>query len=128
MEPNRSVTRPGISNRLAYAILTRLSGLVLLNRAVRKDQLLHRSKNRSLRTHLKTHEKSAGTQMFGTLVVGSAALFLASTAALEMVDALVDRRRQNSAKPQNLAVPARVSVQTPVAAAWEAPEKLLKAA
>jgi len=66
--------------------------------------------------------------MFGTLVVGSAALYLASTAALEMVDALVDRRRQNSAKPQNLALPARVAVQTPVAAAWEAPEKLLKAA
>lgn len=90
--------------------------------------MLHRSKSRSLRTHLKTHEKSAGTQMFGTLVIGSVALFLASTAALEMVDALVDRRRLNSVKPQRIAEPVRISVQAPVAAAWEAPEKLLKAA
>jgi hypothetical protein len=66
--------------------------------------------------------------MFGTLVIGSVALFLASTAALEMVDALVDRRRLNSVKPQRIAVPVRNAVQAPAAAAWEAPEKLLKAA
>ena len=90
--------------------------------------MLRRSNALSLRTHLKTHEKSAGTQMFGTIVAGSAALFLASTAALELVDTLVDRRRLSGMKPQNIAIPSRTTDQPPVSVTWEAPETLLKAA
>ncbi len=65
--------------------------------------------------------------MIGTIIAGSAAVFLASTAALDMVDGIVDRRRLMSVKPQQSRV-AAPAAQTPVAQNWEAPETLLKAA
>ncbi|HEY1076453.1 MAG TPA: hypothetical protein VGE51_07165 [Fontimonas sp.] len=64
--------------------------------------------------------------MIGTLIAGSTAVFLAATAALDMVDGIVDRRRLNTAKPQppRVAVPVASAPATP---SWQAPE-LLKAA
>ncbi len=89
--------------------------------------MLHRNKRPSLPTLLKTHEKSAGVQMIGTIIVGSAAAFLASTAALDLVDGIVDRRRLMAVKPAQPRV-AAPAVQAPAARNWEAPETLLKAA
>ncbi len=65
--------------------------------------------------------------MIGTIIAGSAAVFLASTAALDMLDGIVDRRRQMTIKPAQPRV-ASPAIQAPVAQNWEAPETLLKAA
>lgn len=68
--------------------------------------------------------------MFGTMVVGSAAFFLVATAALEMVDTVVDHRRLNSVKPRSSLAEATV-VRSPHVGVYQAPvqeEALQKAA
>lgn len=66
--------------------------------------------------------------MIGTIIAGSAAVFLASTAALDIVDGIVDRRRQMTLKPQSAAPAVQTQTQIQAAQNWEAPETLLKAA
>lgn len=68
--------------------------------------------------------------MIGTIIAGSTAAFLAGTAALELVDGMIDRRRLQLSRPQRVAVAAPRQTLAPVAAgkASNEPEILLKAA
>lgn len=69
--------------------------------------------------------------MIGTIIMGSTAALLAGTAALELVDGMVDRRRSQQVRPLKPApVSALNQAQATVvtAEAWSEPEVLRKAA